>query len=243
MRSSRTSRRASVMPRALPAAIPARDQMECHATRKGPKLSVGSNGRSRLFPRFAGSAARGAPHALLGGRSRDATPLHPEERQRDRDREREDQHRDELRLVETEQARRIDAQERDHETAERRERAPDPEDASLGDPSGEQRPEGEGEADAEEVPDELVADREMDRPRLAEGVGMRVSDADAREAARDRVVLTVDDVADPDVAAADRDDVAGRHTHDDRAHDGDTAVPDLRDELEVIAVEVPAVDD
>src|SRR2546422_40811 len=103
-----------------------------------------------------------------------------------------------------------------------------------------------------------------ERP-LAERVGMRIRDADARPAvAGDRVVLAVDDVADAADresethprrarvgtfadrdAATDRGDEAAKRAEDRGAPDRDAAGPDLRDEqwIAVVAARAPAVDD
>ena len=97
----------------------------------------------------------------------------------------------------------------------------------------------------------------MDRPRLPEGRGVRVADADTdRGIARRRVVLAVDDVADAADREAERearrgrvgaeadrygpapqrDDETTEHATDRRAPYRDAAAPDLRDQFRVRGV-------
>ena len=131
----------------------------------------------------------------VGYRLRRAT----EHRQADDHRDRRSQHEkaDDLVLTQTEDIRRVDgAQEAEHEASDRVPRSGEPED--------ERRRAGRGREAASEPATPIrfqtmsYATDEMHRPGLAERVGMREADAEpCGRLARRRVMLAVDDVADP----------------------------------------------
>src|SRR5438067_6917934 len=139
---------------------------------------------------------------------------------------------------------------------------PYPEDDAIR-PAPDEASQPQRERDRGKVPDHVVGDYEVNRPRLAERVRVREADADAlRRRARGGVVLAVDDVADPADGETERDSRSGRvgaepdrHAAPDgrdvpaedaangRTPDGDSAGPDKEDLQRVGEVVLPLIDD
>src|SRR3989441_6412245 len=203
----------------------------------------------------------------MGGRSdRESTRLRARARreaEQHSDRRRENEERDGLVLAKTEGVGRIaDAEEAEEEAADRVVKGPDPEDHAVW-PAANEATQPQREGNRGEIPDHVVRDDEVDRPGLTERVRVREADADALgRRARRRVVLAVDDVADPPDREAERDTGSGRvgavpdrhasthrgdvppeHAPDCRAPDRDAAGPDKEDLQRVRDVVLPLIDD
>src|SRR6266545_4932444 len=185
-RSSRMRYRAQRIERNPPTSMPTNAKTECHAMRNDPMTRSGSNGSSiRRGPApFGGCASRVERSSGRRRRTRGRRSPGP-------------------RVVRTRRSgRRCGGS--PEGIGRSRTRPGEPEDEAVGQATA---PKPQRTRDAREVPHHVVRDDQMHRADLAERVGMREADAQAeRRLARDGVVLTVDDVADPTDGEPERDD-------------------------------------
>src|SRR5256886_6208326 len=156
----------------------------------------------------------------------------------------------------------IDPQKAKEEAPDRVLDSPNPENEAVG-PAARVATQPEREPHAEKIPDHVVGDDEMNRPGLTEGVRVREADAESLgRCAGNRVVLAVDDVADPSDREAERNtgscgvgarpdrhaapeggDETAKHAPDGRAPDRDAAGPDEEDLLGMGEVVRQLIDD
>src|SRR5438132_3326082 len=203
----------------------------------------------------------------MEGRSdRESTRLCPrtcQKAEEHRDRRGKHEDRDRLILPQPERIRGVpDPKEAEKKSPHRVMQRPDPEDHAVR-PATDEATQPQGQSDSGQVPDHVVGHDEVDGPGRTGRVGVREADAEAfGRGAGGRVVLTVDDVADPADreperysrrrgigsvadrhAAPDRRDVPTEHAADGRPPDRDAAGPDEEDLLGMRDVVGQLIDD